>query len=131
MVHVMRSLRQGIRSAVQRLLLNSTRVSYVPALMPRSSAELRAKRLLLRLLSPDQRKELARRGYFTVQVRNRGSFRILPSTAFNVVDTKSGAHYCAGPEGPVPLADWMLAQKLVLENDPERFFRAAHRRHEE
>ena len=101
------------------------------ALMPRTSADLRANRLLYRVLSPEQRKELARQGYFTVQVSGRGSLRVLPCSTFNVVDMKTGVRYCAGPEGPVPLGDLMLAQKLVLENAPEYFFRVAHCRHDE
>jgi hypothetical protein len=114
---------QGIRTALERLLEED--------LIPRRYPDLRARRLLNRLLSPPQRKEFARHGYFTVQVPGRGAFRILPGTAFNVMDLKTGVYYCAGPERPMPLADWLLAQKLVLENDPERFFRVAHRMRED
>lgn len=119
-----------LRDVIERLrrdeqAADGMHLPYVPAALPRTAAELRAKRLLLRMLSPTQRDELARYGYFTVRVANRGSFRILPGTMFNVFDPRSGLCYCAGPEGLVPLADWMLAQKLILENDPEQFFRVA------
>lgn len=133
-----RVLRQGICSAIQWLLpygdgsMDETRNRLMEALAPRTPAEVRAGQLLLRLLTRAQRVDLARHGHFTVQVAGRGSFRVFPRMMFNVMDTKTGICFCAGPEAPVPLADCMLAQKLVLENDPERFFRVArHRRQEE
>jgi hypothetical protein len=100
------------------------------SLAPRSSSEFRARHLLLRLLSPAQRKEFDRYGHFTVQAAGWGRFRVMPRTTFNVVDTQTGICYCAGPEGVVPLSDLMLAQKLVLENDPARFFAVARSRSE-
>ena len=129
-VRTIRALPQGVRRAIWRQLVDDDAADedclpHLLKLTPRTHADLRASRLLLRVLTPEQRKQLVRRGYFTVQVRGRGILRIMPNTTFNVVDTKTGARYCAGPEGVVPLADWMLAQKLVLENDPERFFRVA------
>ena len=96
----------------------------------RSAAEVRARELLLRMLTPTQREEFRRHGYFVVQVARRGKFWILPSTIFNVLHTETGACYCAAPRGEIPLSDLMLAQKLLLENDPEAFFRVANRRAE-
>lgn len=128
---------QNVRNAIQRLLLDEdgaaqeARVPFMEAPVARTSAEARARQLLIRVLSPAQREEFARDGYFTVQVAGWGSFRILPNTTFNVVDTDTNTCYCAVPESPVPLSDLMLAQKLILENDPKRFFRVARRRHEE
>ena len=65
-----------------------------------------------------------------MQVTGRGKFWILPSTFFNVLDAETGNCYCAGPRTEVPLSDLMLAQKLLLENDPEAFFSVANRRAE-
>jgi hypothetical protein len=100
------------------------------SLAPRSSSEFRAKQLLLRVLTPAQRDEYERYGYFTVHAAGWGRFRVMPRTTFNVVDTLTGVCYCAGPEGVVPVSDLMLAQKLVLEHDPARFFAVARSRSE-
>ncbi len=132
-----RTLPQSIRNGIQRLLSDGegapddAGVASMEALLPRTPAEIRARQLLIRVLSPSQREEFGRHGYFTVQVPGWGTFRVLPRTTFNVVDTQTGICYCAVPEISVPLLDLMLAQKLILENDPERFFRVAHSRREE
>jgi hypothetical protein len=94
----------------------------------RIAAEARARELLLRMLSPAQRKAFQRYGYFAVEVAKHGTFLILPSTLFNVLHVATGRSYCAVPRGETPLADLMLAQKLLLEHDPEQFFRVANER---
>jgi hypothetical protein len=99
-------------------------------LQARTVAEVRARELLLRLLTPAQREEFRLHGYFAVQVARRGKFWILPSTIFNVLHAETGACYCAAPRAEVPLSDLMLAQKLLLENSPEVFFAVANRRAE-
>jgi hypothetical protein len=96
----------------------------------RNAAEVRARQLLVRLLTPEQRKDFELHGYFAIQVARRGKFWILPSSIFNVLHAETGACYCATPRGDVPLSDLMLAQKLLLENDPEAFFAVANRRAE-
>lgn len=100
---------------------------FVPA-QARIVAEARARELLLRILSPAQRTEFRRGGYFVVEVAKRGRFLILPSALFNVLHVATGRSYCAVPRGQTPLADLMLAQKLLLEHDPEQFFRVANQR---
>jgi hypothetical protein len=80
------------------------------------------------VLSPAQKLEFQRYGYFGVVVARRGRFLILPSTLFNVLHVATGRSYCAVPRGETPLADLMLAQKLLLEADPEQFFRVANHR---
>lgn len=99
-------------------------------LAARNAAEVRARQLLVRLLTPQQRDDFKLHGYFAVQVARRGRFWILPSTIFNVLHAETGACYCATPRTEVPLSDLMLAQKLLLENDPEVFFAVANRRAE-
>lgn len=92
--------------------------------------EAQATALLLRMLTPAQREEFDGHGYFTVEVAGRGRFCILPSNFFNVLHIETGDCYCAIPKIHFPLADLMLCQKLLLENDPERFFQVANRRRE-
>jgi hypothetical protein len=91
-----------------------------------SVAEARARALLIRLLAPVQRDELERRECFTVQVPGRGRFAILPRRTLNVLNLDSGECYCCITATDVPLSDLMLAQKLLLEHDPEQFFAIAN-----
>jgi hypothetical protein len=93
-------------------------------------AETRARELLLRMLDPVQRKDFELNGYFAVKVTGRGTFWILPSTFFNVLRAETGDCYCAAPRAELPLSDLMLAQKLLLEANPEVFFSVANRRAE-
>jgi hypothetical protein len=99
-------------------------------LAARTAAELRARQLLRRMLNPAQRQTFELHGYFAVHVARRGTFWILPSPFFNVLHAETGNCYCAVPKPPVPLSDLMLAQKLLLENDPGAFFAVANRRAE-
>src|SRR5262245_9427239 len=89
-------------------------------------AEERARELLLRMLTPSQRGDFHRHGCFAVQVEGRGKFWILPRPFFNVLHMETGYSYCAVPGSVVPLSDLMLAQKLVLENDPASYFAVAN-----
>jgi hypothetical protein len=82
------------------------------------------------MLSTAQQKEFEAKGYFSVNVSTRGRFCILPSPMFNVLHVQTGDCYCAVPRAVVPLCDLMLSQKLILENDPERFFAVANCRRE-
>ncbi len=113
----------------ERVQLACERVSdwFAPA-DPMAVADLRAKRLLLRLLSEGQREELNHNGYFSVNVQGRGVFCIFPRTVFNVLEVRSGDRYCCVSAADVPLWDLMLAQKLMLENDPSHFFSVANRK---
>ncbi len=94
------------------------------------ASEARARRLLTRLLNDSQLRELEKHGCFTVKIAGRGTFCILPRSTFNVIHLQTGNLYCCTTEAFVPLSDLMLAQKLLLENDPDRFFAAANCRPE-
>lgn len=129
-------LPQRIRRSIRWLLLyevNAVQLTdelFMEA--PRKSPlpDARARQLLLRVLDPAQRDEFLQYGYFTVHVPDWGCFRISPRTTFNVLNVQTGIAYCAGPDITVPLPDLMLAQKLILENEPRRFFRVANHRPE-
>ena len=93
----------------------------------RETAEPKARHLLLRVLSAQQRADLQSCGYFMVTVPKGGTFCVLPRYVFNVLELRTGDCYCCIPDVQVPLSDLMLAQKLLLENDPEKFFAVANR----
>jgi hypothetical protein len=90
------------------------------------TSEMRARRLLRRMLSEQQQRELQTHDCFTVEVRGRGRFCILPRSTFNVFHIQTGNLYCCNTEAFLPLSDLMLAQKLLLESDPDRFFAVAN-----
>jgi hypothetical protein len=106
------------------------RVQVMNRLLARRSceeeAEKRSKALLLRMLSPVQRTQFERENCFTVHVKQRGRFVVKAANSYNVVGPNS-ITYCARTEYPVPIYDLMLVQKILLEADPDRFFRIANR----
>src|SRR6266545_7835497 len=95
------------------------------ALARRRQARLRAEALLLAWLSPGQRAQYRARGWFEVttaaghryRVRRGGIVRLDPR----------GSAYCIEAVSAVPVADEMLANKLLLETDERRFLATAHR----
>lgn len=131
-----RRLFQPMRRRVRRLFIPEDHYMDPDSLFARSpgtsaTAEFRAMQLLLRVLRSQQRTEFLHTGHFTVEAPGWGHFQIYPRLVFNVVSEESGLAYCAVPDIAVPIPDLMLSQKLLLENDPVRFFRVAnHRRHE-
>lgn len=98
----------------------------------RSECE-RANQLLWSLLSPEQRQQVDREGWFGVTAWSGNRYRIYsPATvAFNVRQVDPAGHeirqYCAIVPN-VPAADTMLAQKLLLETDESRFHLTANQR---
>jgi hypothetical protein len=97
------------RAALLRLLGFST-------LPP--EAEARGLRLLWENLSPAQREQQEKYGYFDVIGERTGSrYRIRQGFQVGLLDNKgkTKAVFCFMPEGELPAGDVMLAQKLALE----------------
>jgi hypothetical protein len=81
-------------------------------------AEARGLKLLWENLSPAQREQHERCGYFDVIGGDTGSrYRIKQGFQLGLLDTKgrTKAVLCFMPEGELPAGDVMLAQKLALE----------------
>jgi len=93
----------------------------------------RANRLLLSLLSPEQRQQLDRYNYFIVMAPSGHRYRVYdPShVGYNVRLLDAAdlevVHFCAVVPN-VPPADTMLAQKLMLETEEWHFQMIANRR---
>jgi hypothetical protein len=96
------------------------------ALARRRQAELRAEALLLSWLSPRQRAQYLERGWFEVRTVT-GRYRI--GRGVTVRLEPHGSAYCMEAMSPVPVADELLANKLLLETDERRFLATAHRYH--
>ena len=102
--------------------------------LERSLAEKRAEKLLQETLSPQQREELAAKGFFTLRTIAKSGeeriYRIRRGRSRNVEQVDASGRrlktLCAHPQAMVPDADTMLAQKLMLEAEEEEFLRIAN-----
>jgi hypothetical protein len=88
-------------------------------------ARQRAEVLLLAWLSPDQRAQYRSRGRFEVTTAAGHRYRVCPGGVVGL-DPRGWA-YCIEATSPVPVADELLAFKLLLETDEQRFLALAHR----
>jgi hypothetical protein len=95
------------------------------ALVGRRQARLRAEALLWAWLSPAQRKQYRARRWFEVTTTSGRRYRILRGAV--VRRDPRGSGFCIEATSPVPVADEMLANKLLLETDERRFLATAHR----
>lgn len=98
--------------------------------LPRARA--RARRLLKRTLTDDQRAMLRKLGYFEVEgSRTSRIYRIKTGIVRNVIllDARGREveQLCAHPAGSVPDFDAMLAQKLMLEAAEDDFLGIANK----
>jgi hypothetical protein len=97
------------------------------AMARQRQARRRAEALLWAWLSPDQRAQYGVSGRFDVTTAAGRHYRVCPG---GVVRLESrGSAYCIEATSPVPVADEMLAFKLLLETDERRFLATAHRHH--
>jgi hypothetical protein len=95
------------------------------SIIRRRQARLRAEALLWAWLSPAQRRQYRTRRWFEVTAASGRRYRIL----------RGGVGAATSPrvwllhrgDSPVPVADEMLANKLLLETDERRFLATAHR----
>jgi hypothetical protein len=94
-------------------------------LVGRRRAKLRAEALLWAWLSPAQRKQYRARRWFEVTTASGRRYRILRGRVVRLDPRGSG--FCIEATSPVPVADEMLANKLLLETDERRFLATAHR----
>jgi hypothetical protein len=95
------------------------------ALGRRRQAELRAEALLLGWLSPGQCAQYRARGWFEVVTVAGHRYRVWPHKVVRLDARRSV--YCIEAVSRVPVADELLAKKLLLETDERRFLATAHR----
>jgi hypothetical protein len=95
------------------------------ALARRRRARRRAEALLWAWLSPAQRRQYRARRWFEVMTASGRRYRVLRGGVVRLDPRGSG--YCIEATSPVPVADEMLANKLLLETDERRFLATAHR----
>jgi hypothetical protein len=95
------------------------------AAVRRRRAGRRAEALLWAWLSPAQRRQYRTQRWFEVTTASGRRYRVLRGGVVRVRPRGSG--YCIEATSPVPVADEMLANKLLLETDERRFLATAHR----
>ena len=95
------------------------------ALVRQRQARLRAEALLWAWLSPAQRNQYRARRWFEVTTASGRRYRVLRGGVVRLKPRGSG--FCIEATSPVPVADEMLANKLLLETDERRFLATAHR----
>jgi hypothetical protein len=95
------------------------------AFVRRRQARLRAEALLWAWLSPAQREQYRARRWFEVTTASGRRYRVMRGAV--VRRDPRGSGYCIEATSPVPVADEMLANKLLLETDERRFLATAHR----
>lgn len=90
-------------------------------------AENKAKALLHRYLTKEQRLELRKTKAFTAKAKDGKSYYITLGSSTNVFIEHEGTKYalCVIPKTWLPTYDTLLAQKIMLETDPEAFLRLA------
>lgn len=95
------------------------------ALARQREAEMRAEALLLNWLSPRQREQYRSHGWFDVVTPGGNRYRIRAGRVVRLEARR--CVYCIEASAWVPVADELLAKKLLLETDEQRFLATAHR----
>lgn len=85
----------------------------------------KARELLLSQLNEEQKQDYVTNQRFSVKAKDGQVYVISRAQSFNVRGP-DGTRYCGQLED-VPLEDQMLAQKLLLEHNPDKFFKNANR----
>jgi len=96
-----------------------------------AEAKARAEELLVSLLDEEQEEEWKLSRTVTVKVSDVKSVRIKEGWAGNCEELDENGHviarHCIHPSTSVPNADNMISQLLMLETDPDEFFRISNR----
>jgi len=97
-----------------------------------NSPEAKGRTLLRQWLTPAQRRQFERQGYFdVVGCTTRRRYRVQYGSIANVqqidFEGQSGDILCFAPEGYLVPGDVMLAQKIALETDELAALAVAHR----
>lgn len=92
-----------------------------------AKAEDRARALLHRYLTKEQRLELRKTRGFTMRGKDGRTYHVTLGSSTNIFVEHEGAKYalCVIPKEALPTHDVVLAQKVMLETDPEAFLRLA------
>ncbi len=93
-------------------------------------ADKRAEAILLASLTPAQREMYKNHRYFELRTRS-GLYRLYHGWAGNIARINEGdggelCRFCIHPQVQIPAADNLLAQKLMLQFEEDRFLKVAN-----
>jgi hypothetical protein len=89
------------------------------------AAKKKARELLVSNLNEAQKKTFTEKGEFAVAAKDGKTYTVKTARSFNVIGP-DGMKYC-GQLNDAPVEDQMLAQKLLLEHEPDKFFKNANK----
>ena len=125
----LREMMPAARNAVQRMVSEHGRRGTKKARREDRIARIKAKALLHYNLTKEQRWDLRGSKSFVITGKDGKSYRITEGTSSNVQLLENGVathQLCVVAKGfQLPVYDLMLAQKLMLESDPEAFWKIA------
>ena len=117
-------------TANARSRVNAVRMLY-RRFLTQSTKEDRGLRLMRDWLSPRQREQFDKSGYFDVVGASGRKYRIhsvVPPNVYEIDDAgRRKICLCFAPVGPLAKGDVMLAQKIALETDEQGALAAANR----
>lgn len=101
-------------------------VGYSKPDLHKKEADERARQLLLDHLSEEQKKTFEKDGWFECVGNKTGkTYRIHNYRNINTVQGKT--KYCLVQKDTVPLPDQLLTEKMLIENDEDKFLKVANR----
>lgn len=92
-----------------------------------TSPAVRAEVVLRSHLTPQQIRDLDKHDWFRVYSKKGNSYKINRRYTFNIYSEKEHRNFCITIRSKVPVADQMLAQKLLIETNEELFLMIANR----
>lgn len=107
-------------------------VTFLQAAERMSRASERSRDLFIKVAGIDAYETLKDGRPITIRGSLGGEYRLWPRSVYNIERVSDGAQLCAVPVNApeLPVFDVVLATKLTVENDEERFLQVARRREE-
>ena len=112
--------------SLQRFYQHHGRVGHKAIKRAWAKADMKAKALLHRYLTREQRFELRATGAFTVQGKDGRSYQVSRDKGIQVEHLGVTYSLCVHPKETLPSFDALLVLKVSLETDPETLLRTAN-----
>lgn len=125
-IATLKSMLPEARDVVQRLFRHHSKTGQKKLKRQLRKAEVRARSLLHQHLTREQRLELRKTKGFTIQGKDGRLYHL--AAAQNITLEHEGMKYslCVHPKDVLPTSDVLLAQKIMLEADPETLIHIAN-----
>ncbi len=126
-IHALKEALPAARDSIIRLYRHSMGLNRSRDRKAWNKADARARALLHRYLTKEQRLEVRKTKGFMMRDKNGRSYHVTLGSATNIFVEHEGKTYalCVIPKEHLPTHDVVLAQKIMLETDPDAFLRLA------